>query len=159
MEKVRREREAAEAEKKKKQPKKVVKTVEQIEAERLLRAAEEEKKTPKKKSIADLQREGAQAQRTRNWAQAEKIYQEIVSQRPSAKNQVLLGRSLYEQSKFGQARRVLQTASKGDVEGYKWLGYIAREEGDDAGANQHFSTYLKSNPVDAAIIKRVMNGE
>jgi hypothetical protein len=159
MEKVRREREAAKEEKKKNEPKKQVKTVDQIEAERLLREREEEKKTPKKKSISDLQREGEKAQRTRNWAQAEKIYQEIVSQRPSAKYQVSLGRALYEQKKFGEAKRILKTASKGDVKGYMWLGYIARDEGDDAGANQYFSTYLKSNPVDAAIIQRVMNGE
>ena len=33
------------------------------------------------------------------------------------------------------------------------------EEGDDAGANGFFRTYLKSNPRDAALIQRLMNGE
>ena len=163
MEKVRRERQAAEEERLKNEPKTVVKTEEQLEAERLLRLQQQEKKEqeqkPQNKSVADLEKEGDQAIRTGNWAVAEKIYQEIVSQKPLAKYQVLLGRALYQQKKYAPARSILKTASKGDVQGYKWLGYIALAEGDDAGANEHFGLYLKSNPSDAAIIRKEMNGE
>ncbi|MAA78399.1 MAG: hypothetical protein CL916_04000, partial [Deltaproteobacteria bacterium] len=114
---------------------------------------------PKKKSIEDLTREGEQALRTSRWSDAEKIYTQIVAQRPTAKNQVLLGRALYQQKKYAKAKPILETAARGNVEGYKWLGYIAHEEGDDAGANGFFRTYLKSNPRDAALIQRLMNGE
>ena len=70
-----------------------------------------------------------------------------------------LGRALYQQKKYAKAKYILKTAAKGSVEGYKWLGYIAHEEGDDAGANGFFRTYLQSNPRDAALIQRLMNGE
>ena len=161
MERVRREREAAAEEKRKKKKEEAAasKTPEQVEAERILREQKIEDKKPKKKSAEQLQREGEQAIRTSRWSDAEKIYSELVSQRPTAKHQVLLGRTLYQQKKYGKAKSILQVASKGNAEGYKWLGYIARAEGDDAGANGFFQTYLKSNPRDAAIIQRVMNGE
>jgi len=46
----------------------------------------------------------------------------------------------------------------GAVSANKWLGYIARDEGDLAGANQFFTTYLSTNPTDAARIRSVMDG-
>ena len=161
MEKVRREREAAaeEERKKKREERAASKTPEQLEAERLLKEQKKEEAKPKKKTLEQLTREGEQAIRTSRWSDAEKIYTEIVAQRPTAKNQVYLGRAFYQQKKYTKAKSILKTAAKGSVEGYKWLGYIAREEGDDAGANGFFRTYLKSNPRDAALIQRLMNGE
>ena len=161
MDKVRREREIAAEEKRKKRREEAAasKTPQQREAERLLKEQKKEESKPKKKSIEDLTREGEQALRTSRWSDAEKIYTQIVAQRPTAKNQVLLGRALYQQKKYAKAKPILETAARGNVEGYKWLGYIAHEEGDDAGANGFFRTYLKSNPRDAALIQRLMNGE
>ena len=160
MEKVRRDREAAAEEKRKKKREEAAsKTPDQLEAELRLKEQQKEQNKPKKKTLEELKKEGEQAMRTSKWSDAEKIYTEIVAQRPTAKNQVLLGRSLYKQKKFAKAKSILNVAAQGNVEGYKWLGYIAHEEGDDAGANGFFRTYLKSNPRDAALIQRLMNGE
>jgi len=157
MKRIARERaskkEKEEAEKEKKKEPEVVQTKEELE----ILARLEAKEKNGNKTAGELLKEGQNAIRGKQWKKAETIFQQVVSKNPTAKNKVLLGRVLYEQKKFGKARELLKQAAA-VPESHKWLGMIAKEEGDDAGANQHFSIYLKSNPQDANTIRGVMNG-
>ena len=69
-----------------------------------------------------------------------------------------LGRALYQQQRYDEAKSLLD-AAKSYGESYKWLGYIALKQGGKAGSNAQFSKYLKTNPKDAALIQKVMDGQ
>ncbi|MEC7986815.1 MAG: zinc-ribbon domain-containing protein [Myxococcota bacterium] len=111
------------------------------------------------KGFQDYLRDADAAANQRRWVDAEKAYKKAYQLKPLANVQARWGRSLFEQNKFAQAKTILKSASAGSAEAYKWLGMISKEEGDDAQANAHFSKYLASNPPDAAVIRRRMNGE
>ena len=38
----------------------------------------------------------------------------------------------------------------------KYLGHLAREQGDIAGASNHYQAYLRSGPADAKAIEIIM---
>ena len=66
-----------------------------------------------------------------------------------------LGRALYRSGDLSGATVALSAAERGGyVEAEKWLGHIARDQGDIAGAIGHYNEYLKSSPSDAADIQR-----
>ena len=156
MEKLRRERAAKKQKEEEKEREEKEPEIVQTEEERQILARLEQQE--KAQSVAtNSVEDGKNAIRSQKWKKAEKIFREVISSQPTPGNKVLLGQVLFKQQKFSEARNLLQQA-KGLPEAHKWLGFIAKEEGDDAGANQHFSVYLQSNPSDASQIKGVMNG-
>lgn len=66
-----------------------------------------------------------------------------------------VGRALYKTGDLSSAKVSLSAARRGGyAEASKWLGHIARDQGDVAGAIGHYNDYLKGSPSDAAEIRR-----
>lgn len=99
---------------------------------------------------------GDDAWRRGAWSEAVAAYREAVRlDGSSATLQMKLGRSLYKNGDTTGANTHLTTAQRGAVpEASKWLGHIARDQGDVAGAIGHYNIYLKGSPSDAAEIQR-----
>lgn len=74
---------------------------------------------------------------------------------------VSYGIALFETGKADSAKTQLQQAkSMGsrDARVEKYLGHIARKQGDVFGANAHYQAYLATKPRDAAAIQALMQG-
>lgn len=74
---------------------------------------------------------------------------------------VSYGIALFETGKTDGAKTQLQQAkSMGsrDARVEKYLGHIARKQGDVFGANAHYQAYLATKPRDAAAIQALMQG-
>jgi predicted Zn finger-like uncharacterized protein len=98
---------------------------------------------------------GQAAARTQRWVVASGAFKSALELEPSnAGFRARLGFSLYKQGDFDGAEAELRrAASAGAVSAGKYLGHMAREQGDIAGANSHYQTYLRSNPADAKAIE------
>lgn len=99
---------------------------------------------------------GDDAWRRGDYGGAVAAYKEAVRLEPgSATYQGKLGRAQYKAGDSGGAAVSLSTALRGGYkEASKWLGHIARDQGDVAGAIGHYNDYLKTSPSDAADIQR-----
>lgn len=108
---------------------------------------------PTAKDQADV---GDDAWRRGDYATAATAYREATRLEPaSAVYQGKLGRALYKLGDSSGAGAALSKADRGGyAEASKWLGHIARDLGDVAGAIGHYNAYLKSSPSDAADIQR-----
>lgn len=107
-------------------------------------------------SAKDHAQAGDDAWRSGDYKTAAFAYRQAVDLEPaSATYQGKLGRALYRTGDAGGASSALSRAQKGGwTESSKWLGHIARDQGDDPGAIGHYNDYLKSSPSDAADIQR-----
>ena len=58
---------------------------------------------------------------------------------------------------IGEAEAQLRQAkSAGAVSASKYLGHLARDQGDISGASNHYQDYLRSGPADAKAIEIIM---
>lgn len=107
---------------------------------------------------------GDSAARSGDWSGAAMAYQKAASMNASSADlQKKLGIAQYNSGNLSGAEAALKKASsmgaRGDV--YKYLGHIARKNGDTSGANYQYQQYLKTNPPDASEIDQIlkqMNG-
>jgi predicted Zn finger-like uncharacterized protein len=98
-----------------------------------------------------------EAFRSKSWDKAITHFQKAYKQTKNPEHKAHWGHSMIQIGKVSQGRLVLiASAKEGAVSANKWLGYLLREEGDIAGSNQHFNSYLQSSPKDASIIKQEM---
>lgn len=118
--------------------------------------------TPPQKTAKDHASEGAASVKKADWSGALSHYQQAVKKSPNnALYNERVGFLLYKKKQYNQAKQYLKKSIQLPnkvTTAYKWLGYIAHEEGDDAGRNQYFNMYLKSGPADSMQIRKVMNG-
>ncbi len=107
-------------------------------------------------SAKDHAQVGDDAWRNGDYKTAAAAYGQAASLEPaSALYQGKLGKALYRTGDLGGASAALLRANKGGwAESSKWLGHIARDQGDDPGAIGHYNDYLKTSPSDAAEIQR-----
>ncbi len=109
-------------------------------------------------SPSDLIALGDSAARGGRWADAASAYRRALEMEPgNASARALHGRALYKQGDVGGAEGELrQAAGAGSPLAHKFLGHIAREQGDDSGAVTHYQTYLRSSPADSASIEALI---
>lgn len=94
----------------------------------------------------------------KQWSKAIASFKLAATQSNSPEVQAGLGYALYKSGQESEGQRTLKLASQqGSVTANKFLGYILKEHGDTAGANQYFQKYLQSSPKDAAVIRMEMN--
>ncbi|MDP2308800.1 MAG: zinc-ribbon domain-containing protein [Pseudomonadota bacterium] len=109
-------------------------------------------------TAADHEAVGDDAASGGDWATASQAYKKAVAL--DARNARLagkLGRALYEGQDYSNAQPALDRAAKGGTkEAYKYLGHIARLQGDTALANSQYQQYLKGSPRDAAEIEQII---
>ena len=115
--------------------------------------------TQRNMGARDYLQVGDQAARGQRWAEAETAYSEALKLEPrNAEIRSRYGRSLFRKGDMGQGEVELRrAAAEGAVSAYKYLGHLAREQGDIAGANTHYQTYLRSNPSDAAAVQSLID--
>jgi tetratricopeptide (TPR) repeat protein len=96
-----------------------------------------------------------EAYRRRAWSEAATGYQAALQQSPgNAVWKARLGESLYNLGDTGGAQAPLADAARsGQSAANKWLGHIARDQGDASGAIGYYQLYLKSRPPDASAIQ------
>lgn len=106
----------------------------------------------------DYAEEGKKALSQKRWMDAVTAYQKAYEKNPSAQYRERWGYALYQAGKTSDAKKILKQAVKdGNNTANKWLGEIYKNLGDDANANTYYHAYLKSNPTDAASIRRKMS--
>jgi predicted Zn finger-like uncharacterized protein len=98
---------------------------------------------------------GQAAVRAQRWVEASGAFKSALELAPSnAAFRARLGFSLYKQGDLeGAETELRKAASAGAVSAGKYLGHMAREQGDIAGANSHYQAYLRSDPADAKAIE------
>ncbi len=91
-----------------------------------------------------------------DWAGAAEAWARAVSMEPgNARYRGRHGEALYRAGRPDEARVALEAASSaGFAAAHKYLGHIARDQGDAAGAVSHYQQYLKSNPPDRPAIEQ-----
>jgi len=107
-------------------------------------------------SWEDKKKVGDAAAGRADWASAKVAYKVVVEMEPSnARYRERLGISQYRLSELDAAQSNLDiAASAGVTSAHKWLGHIARDQGDAASAMMHYNIYLQSSPRDAAMVQR-----
>lgn len=102
---------------------------------------------------------GDDAWRRGDYASAVAAYKEAVRIEPGSATYLgKLGRAQYKAGDKAGATQSLSSALRGGYkEASKWLGHIARDQGDVAGATGHYNDYLKTSPSDAAEIQRELD--
>jgi hypothetical protein len=98
---------------------------------------------------------GLDAERRGDWAGAAMAYGQAAALDPNATHYRLrYGIALYRTGRLDESHVQLSAAARsGSPEAEKWLGHLARDRGDVAGAVGHYNTYLKSSPRDADEIR------
>lgn len=93
----------------------------------------------------------------RDWSQAKLACAEASKSAPGNANvSAWYGMALYETGNAGTAAQKLGEAQRGGSsvrEVRKYLGHIARDNGDSAGAIGHYQQYVNGNPPDKAAIE------
>jgi predicted Zn finger-like uncharacterized protein len=109
-------------------------------------------------TAGDHEAVGDDAARGGDWATASQAYKKAVAlNAKSASLSLKLGRALYESGDYAGAQPALDRAAKaGTKDAYKYLGHIARLQGDTALANSQYQLYLKGSPSDAAQIEQII---
>lgn len=115
---------------------------------------------PKASTPKDHEQVGKDAMRSRDFAMAAAAFQKAADMDPgNTAYHEQLGEARYAAGDPDGAKPAFERAAKGGVRtAYKFLGHIAREQGDASGANAQYTEYLKGSPGDAAEIQRLMNG-
>ena len=106
-------------------------------------------------SAADHMSMGDQAKRSGRYDEAATAYKAALAMNPTnAGLRAKLGHALFKDGKMDSAEVELRAAlSAGAVAAHKYLGHMAREQGDISGANSHYQSYLRSGPADARAIE------
>lgn len=117
-----------------------------------------QQQTQRDQTAADHEAVGDDAAAGGDWATAAAAYGKAASLDPqNGKVQEKLGKAQYNAGDVTSAQPTLKkAASLGSREAPKYLGHIAREQGDVPGANSWYEEYLKGDPPDAADIRAVM---
>jgi cytochrome c-type biogenesis protein CcmH/NrfG len=91
-----------------------------------------------------------------DWSGAAGAYGRSAAMNPAnGLYRALYGEALYRTGRPDEARTEFQAASKaGLTAAHKYLGHIARDQGDAAAAVAHYQEYLKSSPADRAAIEQ-----
>ena len=115
--------------------------------------------TQRDMSPADHAAMGESAIRSKNWASAVKAFKAAVDgQAENGRYRARYGYALYKSGDLGEGEAQLrQAVSMGAVSAHKYLGHMAREQGDVSGANNHYQAYLRSGPADAKAIEIMMS--
>ena len=106
-------------------------------------------------SIADHISNGDSASRSGRYDDAASSYKAALEAQPTnARLRARLGHVLFKGGNIDAAEVELRTAlSAGAVTAHKYLGHMAKEQGDISGANSHYQSYLRSAPPDARAIE------
>jgi tetratricopeptide (TPR) repeat protein len=98
---------------------------------------------------------GDQAKRSGRYDEAATAYKAALAMNPTnAGLRAKLGHALFKDGKMDSAEVELRAAlAAGAVAAHKYLGHMAREQGDISGANSHYQSYLRSGPADARAIE------
>ena len=114
------------------------------------------------KTAKDYASDGAKAIQKADWNTALSHYLEAVKMSPNnSEYNERVGFLYFKKKQYNTAKPYLQKSIQLPnpiSTAYRSLGYIAHEEGDDAGRNQYFNLYLKTGPADSMQIRKVMNG-
>jgi cytochrome c-type biogenesis protein CcmH/NrfG len=99
--------------------------------------------------------EGDTQARGANWSAAAAAYQKAVELEPRNMRYIeRLCEYRYRSGNVTSARNSCsQSKNAGSREASKWLGHIAYDQGDTAGAVGHYQTYISSNPPDRSEIQ------
>jgi len=91
-----------------------------------------------------------------DWNAAMGAYARAVAMDPgNPRYRVRYGEALYRAGRLDEAKAEFQAATgAGLATGHKFLGHIARDQGDAADAVAHYQEYLQSNPADRAAIEQ-----
>jgi hypothetical protein len=106
-------------------------------------------------SAADHIGMGDMAARSARYDEAAAAYRSALEMNPTNMAvRAKLGHALYKSGNVDSAEVELRAAlSGGAVAAHKYLGHMAREQGDISGANSHYQSYLRSGPPDARAIE------
>ena len=106
-------------------------------------------------SLADHISIGDAASRSGRYGDAATAYKMALELQPTnAGLRARLGHALFRGGNIDAAEVELRTAlSAGAITAHKYLGHMAREQGDISGANSHYQSYLRSAPADAKAIE------
>jgi len=109
-------------------------------------------------SAADHFEMGRGAVRSKNWSDAVKAFKAATEIEPgNAVYRAQYGFALFKSGDLGEAESQLRQAkSGGAVAASKYLGHLARDQGDISGASNHYQDYLRSGPADAKAIEIIM---
>ena len=109
-------------------------------------------------SAADHFEMGRGAVRSKNWSDAVRAFKSAMELEPgNAGYRAQYGFALYKSGDLGEAEvQLRQAKSGGAVAASKYLGHLARDQGDISGASNHYQDYLRSGPADAKAIEIIM---
>ena len=109
-------------------------------------------------SLNDHVRAGDSAASAKQWSSAASAYHQALAMQPaSGQLRARYGNALFKQGNMDGAEVELRQAlSQGAAFAHKYLGHMAREQGDISGANSHYQDYLRSNPPDARAIRMLV---
>ena len=98
---------------------------------------------------------GQAAIRTQRWTEATGAFRSALAVQPNNANfRSWLGFVLFKSGDLNAAEAELRgAAAAGAVSAEKYLGHMARAQGDIAGANRHYQVYLRSGPADSRAIE------
>jgi predicted Zn finger-like uncharacterized protein len=111
------------------------------------------------KTAQDHVAAGDMSARAGQWDQSVGSFEKAIAMQPGNANiRARYGRVLYQQGNQGEAEAQLRQAlSQGSNPAHKYLGHMAKEQGDISGANSHYQAYLRSNPADEKAIQALVN--
>ncbi len=106
-------------------------------------------------SAADYIGQGDMASRSGKYEEAAGAYRSALELSPTNMSiRAKLGHALFKDGNIDAAEVELRAAlAGGAVAAHKYLGHMAREQGDISGANSHYQSYLRSGPADARAIE------
>ena len=106
-------------------------------------------------SAADHIGQGDMASRSGKYDEAVGAYRSALELNPTNMTvRAKLGHALFKGGNIDAAEVELRSAlAGGAVAAHKYLGHMAREQGDISGANSHYQSYLRSGPPDARAIE------
>ena len=111
--------------------------------------------TQRAMSLSDHVSAGDTAARSKQWPAAVAAYEQALQMQPqNGRIRARYGNALFKTGDTDRAEIELRSAlSTGAAVAHKYLGHMAREQGDISGANSHYQAYLGSSPPDARAIK------
>lgn len=106
-------------------------------------------------SAADYIGQGDMASRSGKYEEAAGAYRSALELNPTNMSiRAKLGHALFKDGNIDAAEVELRAAlAGGAVTAHKYLGHMAKEQGDISGANSHYQSYLRSGPPDARAIE------
>ncbi len=109
-------------------------------------------------TAADHEALGDDAAKQGDWGMAITAYEKAVSMNGSdGRLLTKLGKAQYQAGDYGGAQGTLEKATKsGSKDATKYLGDVARAQGDLPGAKARYEQYLKGSPRDAPEIQKLI---